>query len=336
MKEIFLTFLIITYRRPEKLNRLLKIFLDKKWMVLNLKNIEIVIVDDHGEDNSIELTKDTITELEASGWSIRYIYRPYNLRGDRNLYQGYAEDSSGEYVWFVCDDDLLLIDSAIQFIDEVELRRPTIAICGFQQGISNEITNDLGSETRVIIDFNEAVYWLIKFPKTTAYLYKKEYLCDFDKLLKKWDLTLFSWVGLAIILFKTKGEKLLLFPEITAEADNEYLNLQYSYRIFGRLYEVVSDCYELFGLSMNDLKIISSKFQATDEIILCLYGLSAHYSCRSLTCYSSKVLLEEQAFLLKNLGRILVKQSRLKAMFRFTLVFVISFFLRFRTNSRTH
>lgn len=336
MKPIFLTFLILTYRRPEKVHRLLKQFLDDRWQALGISNMEIVIADDHSEDDSWEHVKDTLMKLKMLGWSVHYIYRPKNLRGDVNSYQGYIHDAQGEYVWFLCDDDILNIDSAIIYIQEVKLRRPTIAICGFRQGISDEITNDLGSEVRVITDFNEAVFWLIKYPKTTAYMHKRNSIPDGDRLIQRWDKTLFSWIGFAMILLSTQGTKLLLFPKITAEADAEYLNLQYSYRVFKCLYEVVSDCYKLLNMSMDNLKSLYPNFQTSDETLLCLKGLSAHYSFRSYVKYSNKILLEEKIFLFKNFSQIMVNRSRLQEFFKLTCLFILSVFLKKRRPSSIH
>jgi len=332
MDEFFLTFLAITYRRPAKLNRLLRVFLDEKWQTLSALKMEIVIADDHSEDNTYELIKPTLVELEKNGWSVRYIYRPSNLRGDRNLYQGYAEDSYGKYVWFLCDDDILKIDAALKFIREVEVANPTIAICGFSQGIDKQISNDLGEQTRLIENFDLAVYWITKFPKTTSYLYKKTTINNFNDHLNRWDGTLFSWVGLAIFLFKNgngNGDgKLLLFPEITAEADDEYLNLRYSYRVFGKLYNVVSDCYRFFDIPLSSLCKTCPHILISDEIVLCLQGLSAHYSYRSLSHYADKILKEEKYFLMENIFKVFIDRNRLRKFGRLIIIFFLSFFVR--------
>jgi hypothetical protein len=43
VEKIFLTFLVLTYKRPEKVKRLLEQFLDERWKsILNFK-LEIII-----------------------------------------------------------------------------------------------------------------------------------------------------------------------------------------------------------------------------------------------------------------------------------------------------
>ena len=322
MKKTFLSFLILTYRRPTKLRRLLEVFLNEEFSNSKKAEMEIIIVDDHGEDDTHDIISPVMGLLSDSGWSVKYIYRSQNLRGDRNLYEGYTKDCKGDYVWFLCDDDLIKPEIAIEFIAEIKSKQPVLALCGFQQGLDNQIKNNLGENIRCISNFNEVVYWMTKFPKTSAYVYRTCNL-NLNPLIERWDRTLHSWVGIGIYIQQKIGGQLLLYPEITAEADSEYLNLQYSYRIFGKLAGVVQDCCRLLGLSFDEVQKNNSALSDCDELTLCLQGLSAHYSYRSLARYNGNVLAEEKIYLRKNIKFLLRTRQRSVATAKLVIFYLI-------------
>lgn len=173
-QSVFLTFLVITYQRPAKIARLLRYFLDDRWQSLKRMGLQIVIADDHSEDNTREVLEPIITALKAQGWSVKYIYRTKNLRGDRNLYEGYSQDSQGRYVWFLCDDDMLDVANAVLFVKSIAENRPVAAICGFRQGTKHQFGNrQLGEQIRIITEFSESVKLLSQYPKTSTYVLKR-------------------------------------------------------------------------------------------------------------------------------------------------------------------
>ena len=326
MMEIFLTFLIITYRRPEKVARLLRLFLDDRWQQLGLSNFEIVIADDHGEDATYEIIGPVIKQLEEKGWRVKYVYRETNLRGDRNLYYGYTRDSSGQYVWFLCDDDVIDVGQAIPYIETVRQVKPLISMCGFVQGSDNQHGNHFGGETRLVQDFPEAVNYLIKFPKTTAYLMRRCQEINLDHIFERWDRTLFSWIGISIyLLAHKKHEVVLIYPTVVANADEDYGLLRYSYRIFGKLFPVVKDSIELSNMSFEQIKPSLVNLSAHDEIEQCVIGLNAHYSWRSHIRYSPDVLSQELIFLRSNFFSLFRSPKRVLFSLKFIFLFVGSY-----------
>jgi glycosyltransferase involved in cell wall biosynthesis len=315
--DVFLTFLIITYRRPEKVVRLLELFLDDRWKQLDQRTLEIVIADDHSEDNTEALIQPLMERLREKGWILRYVYRDKNLRGDRNLYYGYIGDSLGKYVWFLCDDDIIYIENAISYIKIVKQTQPLVAICGFEQGDNNQFGNKFGGSPRLVSDYTESINYLIKFPKTTAYLMRRCPEVNLDILFEKLDKTLFSWIGLSIYLLSIKSkEKLLIYPEIVATADDDYSLLQYSYRIFGKLYFTTKFSIEYAGQSSNDILPNLKYLKHEDEILLNLNGLKAHYSRKTPIRYTQEVLEKEVKYFIKTLPLILISRTRFVALLK--------------------
>lgn len=326
--EIFLTFLIITYRRPEKVVRLLQSFLDDRWQQLEYLKLEIVIADDHGEDNTGVLIQPVIEELREKGWTVRYVYRENNLRGDRNLYYGYTRDSLGKFVWFLCDDDIIHVPEAINYIKTVEQTKPLLAICGFEQGDKNQYGNKFEGSTRLISDLTESIDYLIKFPKTTAYLMRRCPEVNLDILFEKLDRTLYSWIGLSIYLICIKSDaKLLLYPQIVATSDEGYSLLPYSYRIFGTMYFVVKQSTEFAKLPFENIKYSLLNLKKEDELTLNINGLSAHYSWRTPIKYTPKVYQEEINFLKDNWLYIFRSFSRIISLMKLIIYRISYFFL---------
>lgn len=311
--KMFLTFLIITYRRPNKVAGLLRLFLDRRWTVLAKHGLEIVVADDHGEDDTWRVIEPIVTELRKSGWTVRYLYRETNLRADRNLYYGYAHDSKGEYVWLLCDDDIIDVSKAIPYLETVFSEKPVAAICGFAQGKDNANGNRLGKEIRVEKGIPQAVRLLARYPKTTAYIMRRFPELNLDPIFERWDRTLHSWIGVSIYLFsKYRSMGVLAYPSIVASADDDFGLLQYGYRVFGKLSSVVKDSVAFSGLSMDDVQpyVLDIVFP-NDDLFLCLMGLHAHYSPRSNIEYVPKVLEEELRFLKGNWWRIFFSFKRI-------------------------
>jgi glycosyltransferase involved in cell wall biosynthesis len=327
LDKYFLTFLIVTYRRPEKVSRLLNLFLDKQWGESGHHDFEIVIADDHGEDNTLDVIAPIIQKLKEQNWQIRYVYRDANLRGDRNLYYGYTRDAIGEYVWFLCDDDLIDVKMAITYLEAVRKYRPFVSICGFTQGPQNEIGNFFGDPIRVVDDYPEAINYLVKFPKTTAYLMRRMPAVNLDEIFERWDHTLFSWIGIPIYLLKENiHDGVLLYPPVVAYADEDFGRLRYSFRIFSKLFSVVKDSVELAGISFSDIAPQLINLNETNEFDRCVQGLLSHYSRRSYIEYSPEVLQAELAFYKKNFLTSLTSFNRCINFTRLIVYFISNFF----------
>lgn len=327
MNDIFLTFLIITYKRPNKVYRLLEQFLDEEWLAIFDLKLEIVIADDHSNDHTASILEPIITKLRNFGWTVHYIYRESNLKGDLNLYTGLVYDSKGEYSWLLCDDDSLIVPEAIKFVKTIIDYKPLVAICGFRQGNSIKYTNNLGDIIKVSESFKDSVEMISHFPKTSTYVYKRELEYLKFEHFDRWNGTLLAWIGLGIYMVgKNNGIGVLLYPNITAYADDDYGLLRYGYRVFRNVGIVVRDSINLAGYNLNILSENSSFLKDDDELALNILGLQAHYSLKSDIKYIDKILKEEIRFLMKNFIKIFLKRKRIILGLKLCFVLLERFF----------
>jgi glycosyltransferase involved in cell wall biosynthesis len=330
MSNTFLTFLIITYKRPIKVKRLLDQFLNSAWEEIYNLNLEIIVADDNSNDDTASTIQPTILLLRKLGWNIKYLNRDINLRGDLNLYKGIVDDSNGEYTWLLCDDDCLNISESIDFIKAIFKHRPIVAICGFKQGNLTKYTNSLGDKLSISYDFEESVKLLSHYPKTSTYVFKRR-LEDLNyEYFKRWDGTLFAWIGLGIYMAgKNIKDGVLAYPKLTVFADEDYGVLRYSYRVFKNLRLVIQDSIQLLGYDINTFKNNSNLLVQEDESALNILGLQAHYSLKSDIKYSDSILLEETLFFKRNFLKIFFKKKRFVLALKLLFVRIVRLFLLF-------
>lgn len=95
---------ITTYKRPITLERAIKSVLNQTY-----DNIEIIVVDDNDEESEYrKITQDIMTKYEKNK-KIKYIKHKLNKNGAAARNTG-IDNSSGEYITFLDDDDELLKD----------------------------------------------------------------------------------------------------------------------------------------------------------------------------------------------------------------------------------
>lgn len=110
MENIKLTIAIPTYNRCELLKQTLDSVLKQ-----NRDDIEIIVSDNASNDGTFELIK-KYQHIK----NFRYVYNKTNLGMDRN-FLNCIQQSRGEYLEFLSDDDILLpgaVDKVISYIDD--------------------------------------------------------------------------------------------------------------------------------------------------------------------------------------------------------------------------
>ena len=258
------------------------------------------------------------------------IYFQKNLRDEEdayNLYKGLVNDSSGEYIWLLCDDDCLVINESINFIRNVFLLKPIVAICGFKQGNFIEYGNNLGREIRMSNSFEDSIELISHYPKTSTYIFKKYFDHVSFEEFTRWNGTLYAWIGIAISMVgNNNGFGVLAYPNITVYADNEYGELRYSYRVFRHLNYVVRDSINLTKLPVNNNIYELPYLQKDDELSLNILGLQAHYSKKTDIRYSNSILKNEIKFFKKNIYLIFFKSQRIILVSKLIFVIIQNYF----------
>ena len=95
-----------------------------------MDDIEVLLVDDHGKDNSMEMAQQFV-EAYPSGKTFRMLATPYNMGpgAARNVGIGAAQ---GEYIGFVDSDDVVTPDFCEQLYNAAKLHDADMAYCQAQ------------------------------------------------------------------------------------------------------------------------------------------------------------------------------------------------------------
>ena len=112
---------LITYNRADDLNRTLTAILKS-----SLRNVQVTLLDNCSTDSSYE-----VAAAFGAAYSGEFNYRknPQNLGGDANIMRAY-EIATAEYVWVLCDDDILdfsRFQDAMRLLEHV---RPDVLVVG--------------------------------------------------------------------------------------------------------------------------------------------------------------------------------------------------------------
>lgn len=302
-----LSILILTYQRPKKIKRLLEQFLEIKRLMSDELIYEIVIADDCSQDDTYPIIESSITSLKKNGLNIRYICRATNLGGDGNLYKGYRDDCTGDYVWILCDDDILVPHEAVNFLKEIVQNKPAVAVCQFAQGKNNQYGTKFSGKSRVMYDNDLVISALIRFPKTSAYVLMRDLTDLFDVEIEKWNGTLFSWIGMSILLFaKHHQQGVYIHVPLTVQGDDEYGDLRYSYRVFLNLNIVAREAVQKAFTVFNTTFTVSFHNKRS-ELQWCLRGLYSHYNPFSPMRYEKKIIKKEFIFIVSKMVSIFKK-----------------------------
>ena len=95
-----------------------------------MDDIEVLLVDDHGKDNSMEMAQQFV-EAHPSGKTFRMLATPYNMGpgAARNVGIGAAQ---GEYIGFVDSDDVVTPDFCEQLYNAAKQHDADMAYCQAQ------------------------------------------------------------------------------------------------------------------------------------------------------------------------------------------------------------
>jgi len=291
---------IPTYNRSSKLNRLLNQFID---IGTNLDiesfKIELLISNNNSDDDTEIVVSSSKPKLESCGYKISYFLQPINTGLDGNT-KFVFENAKGEYVWFFGDDDILFQEAIVRLIEDIQNISPSVCLSSFMQSSYDENNRVFlkNKEKKVLSLPHEAIPALVKFPKITMYVIKKEALKNknYTDLINACIGKYYLFVVYAVLAYIEDGT-VLVRAENIARADEDCLQLRYSPTVFSGLYESL----ELVFTNINKLNYLAFINKVTNSTMMkyILSFLYMHY--RNKITLPNDILENDQRYLQINL-----------------------------------
>jgi abequosyltransferase len=223
---------IPTYNRASLLKETLYSVVSQcdRW-ILDI-GIEIVVSDNCSTDN----TKSTVEEYQANFKYLKYFKNDNNIGMVKNLVK-VATYASGEYIWFLSDDDILSVEAIKRVFKEIKSFSPGIIFCNYIGFVGSKdnivIKNGLRKDGDEFLNDRKSFFkFLEKQPFQGLYAYltfysnlliKKEYFDDNISVIEKYNggLDLFPH---EYIFFYSKldiGIKIISEPLVYYRMDNQ-------------------------------------------------------------------------------------------------------------------
>lgn len=180
--------IIPTYNRPVYLERAIKSVLNQSY-----KNIEIIVVDDNGDNIKIQQETKKIVEKFSSYPNVRYIRNINNMGGCESRNIG-VKNARGNYISFLDDDDVYHKDKIKEQM-KVLLENKNIDVCYCGMEYLNSLGEHIGKRDIYVEGSEELIRKHIFRPitGTPALLMKKsvfEKINGFDNLKRYQDANL--------------------------------------------------------------------------------------------------------------------------------------------------
>ena len=155
----------------------------KSLLLQDYNNIEILIVYDKSDDNSLQLVKNT---LKDSRFPFSILFNKKENKGLGNARNVVLDNYSGDFLFFLDSDDYLEPSSISQFVEEAVINDADIVVGSHRSiDISNKILNHYQFSEKEILD-NESlknyIYVENNFYPVYAWnkLYKRSFLKNYN------------------------------------------------------------------------------------------------------------------------------------------------------------
>ena len=303
LTPIFLTIGIQTYNRAFKLERLLNQFLTlntyfdvKQW------NLEILISDNCSNDSTPLVVSENINKLIANGYIVSSYRQPKNLGLDGNsLFV--LDHANGIYLWFFSDDDILIPNNVLNLLEDLKAFQPGLCLSNFIQfpyTDSNPIfLKKSNINEKILLDPVQSIKAIMKWPKLTNYILKKSTFVDekfiekYDKLLESCNGKFYLFIAFALMAYFSVGTVLIRKASI-AKCDDDYLNLEYSPRVFQNLNMTVKESLVFLGKEKY-IDAVKKQEKPSNMVRNSMIFLILHYQGK--INLPNKILDDEEAFL---------------------------------------
>jgi len=233
--QLFLSLCIPTYRRAPKLRRLLGQLQRVLGESAYKDVVEVLVSNNASPDDTAEVVRSEIGGL-AVHCAVRVFTQAGNIGAGPNFRFLY-EHATGRYVWIFPDDDILYDREFDRLISHLQQVEPEVCLSSFDQPPWSE--NALmfpcgGNDTELVVDLAAAIPHLVRFPKVTAYVHRRRTLTSSQHALnvESERTTSFCFVTLSLLLLHDYDCRLLLRAPQIARSDEDYLDLNFSPRVY--------------------------------------------------------------------------------------------------------
>jgi glycosyltransferase involved in cell wall biosynthesis len=132
------------------------------------KNVEVLIIDDHSSDNSIQIAKNLILKI-GKKFAVKVINHDINMGSSAARNTG-IKNASGDYIFFLDSDDILLENAVSTLVNQIKTDDIDIVMGNF---ISNNNSPYFNNSFRLV------------YPETfTAFLTESYYVMPWNKLIR--------------------------------------------------------------------------------------------------------------------------------------------------------
>jgi len=171
---------IPTFNRAEQLEKALQALLEQILATINVNNISVLISDNGSTDNTEKVIDNYKKKFHCNHISLKKVGFDSNQGFDKNLYNCY-EHSSGDYVWFLSDDDIIDKEAINKIIKDIKFYKPNVIYYNFDQ-IPYTKDNKYIQESFLYDTVNEknleSISKIIKWAKLSAIVLKKVEIKD--------------------------------------------------------------------------------------------------------------------------------------------------------------
>lgn len=293
--------IIPTYNRPLYLDRAIKSVLNQTY-----KNIEIIIVDDNGDNYEIQDKTKIIIDMFNSYPNVKYIRNRFNMGGAESRNEG-VKNAKGKYISFLDDDDVYDKDKISEQM-KVLITNTNIDVCYCGMKYFNSEGEHIGQRDIYLEGSQELIEKHIFRPitGTPALLMKKsifEYINGFDNLKRYQD---------ANFIFKILAYGFNI-AHVKSELVNVYIHDNERISTMGNRIELEREYIE------NTLKYINLiSFKNSMRLIEKYHILNCLYSDKSLLkrifniikIIKFKILIKNNLLAVLNYCRLILKNSK--------------------------
>ena len=262
-----LTIAIPTYNRGHRLEKTLRDLLQHVVSSGFLSDIEVLVSDNGSPDNTrsiISAQKDSFLE---KGIVFTHLNNEINLGFDENIRRCY-EGASGEYVWFLSDDDNLFPDAISSIMSELDSKSAGALYFNFKQkpyDFESPFVKNRLEYTTINKDNISCLRDIVAWPKLTSMVVKKV-----EINLSRQDTVLGFYHVEIFIRAVVKCGGFVSSPEFLAYPDEDYMDhIEFPPYVGNRLNIQLlnfltdlnlADCYK--SLCVPHVSPLGSSFQA--------------------------------------------------------------------------